>query len=242
MALIKCEDVSIGYEGQTVVRDLNFHIDSGDYLCIVGENGSGKTTFIKLLCRFYKPTRGRITLGGVDISEIDETEYNHIIAAVFQDFQNLPFTVRENITLGKDVLTEIPESGEWIGALPDGLDTYVGRVYEASGVELSGGEGQKLAILRAIHKNTPILILDEPTASLDPIAESEIYDRYFEIAKNKTTIFVSHRLASSMIADRIAVFSQGEIIGCDTHDELLMSCPMYAEMFRLQKRGYSDLR
>lgn len=238
------ENVWFAYPGSDkyVLRNINITIKSGEKLSVVGMNGAGKSTFIKLLCRFYKPTRGRITLGGVDISEIDETEYNHIIAAVFQDFQNLPFTVRENITLGKDVLTEIPESGEWIGALPDGLDTYVGRVYEASGVELSGGEGQKLEILRAIHKNTPILILDEPTASLDPIAESEIYDRYFEIAKNKTTIFVSHRLASSMIADRIAVFSQGEIIGCDTHDELLVSCPMYAEMFRLQKRGYSDLR
>ncbi len=236
------DDVWFAYPGSErfVLKNVNITIKEGEKLSVVGMNGAGKSTFIKLICRFYTPTRGRITMGGVDIRDIDEKEYNRMIAAVFQDFQNMPFTIRENITLGKDEISGTPESGEWINKLPHGIDTYVTRIFDEDGFELSGGEGQKLAILRAVHKNPSILILDEPTAALDPAAENEIYERYFEIAEGKTSIFVSHRLASSTMADRIAVFADGGIIACGPHKELIESCPVYERMFGLQKRGFGE--
>lgn len=232
------ENVRFAYPGSErfVLKNVNITINEGERLSVVGMNGAGKSTFIKLLCRFYSPVRGRITIGGVDINDIEEKEYYRMIAAVFQNFQNLPFTIRENITLGKDEV-KASESSEWISELPHGIDTYVTRIFDPEGVELSGGEGQKLAILRAIHKNALILILDEPTAALDPATENEIYEKYFDIAKGKTSIFVSHRLASSTIADRIAVFEDGEIIACAPHRELIESCPEYERMFRLQKQS-----
>ena len=142
--------------------------------------------------------------------------------------------------MGKDGMISFSSLGDWIDRLPAGKETYVTRNFDSNGVELSGGEGQKLAILRAVNKNTPILILDEPTASLDPIAECEIYNQYFDIAKKKTTIFISHRLASATIADRVILFENGEITGYGSHSELLISCETYAKMFALQKDGLKN--
>ena len=234
------EDVWFAYPNtdKFVLKNINIRIAEGEKLSVVGQNGAGKTTFIKLICRFYRPTRGRITLGGVDIHDIDKKDYSRLISAVFQDFCNFPFSVRENITMGNTGSVSVFTLGKWIDRLPLGLETYVTRNFSLEGVELSGGEGQKLALLRAMNKNTPILILDEPTASLDPLTESEIYDEYFNIAKNKTTIFISHRLASSTIADHIVLFEDGQIIGYGSHEQLMKDCDTYARMFELQRQGY----
>lgn len=230
-----------------VLDCINIRITPGEKLSIVGQNGAGKSTFIKLLCKFYKPTSGFITIGGVDIWKIENNEYNQLISAVFQDYQNFSFTIGENVSMGQsngaitEIINDIGLRG-LLDKLPDGIDTYLTRKFDANGVELSGGEEQKLAISRAVYKNTPILILDEPTASLDPKAESEIYDSFFDVARDKTTIFISHRFASSTVADKIAVFEDGKIVEYGTHIQLMHKNKKYAEMFNMQKESYVDER
>lgn len=234
------EDVWFAYPNTDdfVLKNINIRIAQGEKISVVGQNGAGKTTFIKLLCRFYRPTRGKITIGGADIHDLEENTYRRLISAVFQDFQNFPFTVEENITMGREVNLSVSSLGGWIEGLPAGIKTYVTRNLAPDGVELSGGEGQKLAILRALNKKTPILILDEPTASLDPMAECEIYDEYFEIAKEKTTIFVSHRLASSTVSDHVVLFENGQITEYGSHAELMEMNGKYARLFNLQADKY----
>ena len=239
------ENVSFRYPNTEtfVLKNINIRIPTGETLSVVGKNGAGKSTFIKLICRFYRPTEGRITVGGVDIHEIGDAEYNALISAVFQDYQNFSLTLRENVLLGKQEedlagLMEDVGLSDLVSRLPNGMDTYLLRRFDSDGVELSGGEGQKLAIARAVYKNAPILILDEPTAALDPKAESEIYERYFNIAKNKTTIFISHRLASTTFTDKIALFDNGEILEYGTHEELMRQNAMYATLFRIQSSAY----
>ncbi|MBR6050012.1 MAG: ABC transporter ATP-binding protein [Clostridia bacterium] len=241
------ENVSFKYPNteKYVLENINIRIPAGEKLSVVGKNGAGKSTFIKLLCRFYKPTKGRITIGGVDIENIGDEEYNKLIAAVFQDYQNLAFTIGENVSMGRaknnvELLLCDIGLGTLISRLPNGADTYLTRSFDSNGVELSGGEGQKLAIARAVYKNSPILILDEPTAALDPKAESEIYDSYFRIAAKKTTIFISHRLSSSTVADKIALFENGKIMEYGTHTELMKNDGEYARMFDLQKKAYAE--
>ena len=241
------ENVSFKYPNteKYVLENINIRIPAGEKLSVVGKNGAGKSTFINLLCRFYKPTKGRITIGGVDIENIGDEEYNKLIAAVFQDYQNLAFTIGENVSMGRaknnvELLLCDIGLGTLINRLPNGADTYLTRSFDSNGVELSGGEGQKLAIARAVYKNSPILILDEPTAALDPKAESEIYDSYFRIAAKKTTIFISHRLSSSTVADKIALFENGKIMEYGTHTELMKNDGEYARMFGLQKKAYAE--
>ena len=241
------ENVSFKYPNteKYVLENINIRIPAGEKLSIVGKNGAGKSTFIKLLCRFYKPTEGRITIGGVDIESIGDEEYNKLIAAVFQDYQNLAFTIRENVSMGRaennieQLLSDIGLD-TLISRLPNGVDTYLTSSFDSDGVELSGGEGQKLAIARTVYKNSPIIILDEPTASLDPKAESEIYDSYFSIAAKKTTIFISHRMSSSTVADKIALFDNGHIAEYGTHAELYTKGGLYTEMFDKQAQFYRD--
>lgn len=239
------ENVSFAYPNteRKVLKDINICIPFGEKLSIVGQNGAGKSTFIKLLCKFYRPISGKITIGGKDIWQIENDEYVKIISAVFQDYENFSFTLGENVSMGQNdeqvmnILKDVG-LGKLIAKLPNGADTYLSRSFEENGIELSGGEGQKLAIARAVYRNTSILILDEPTASLDPKAESEVYDSFFKIAKSKTTIFISHRLASSTRADKIAVFEGGKIIEYGTHDKLIEQNNKYAEMFNMQKKSY----
>ena len=238
------DNVSFAYPNTEhfVLNCINIRITEGEKLSVVGQNGAGKSTFIKLLCKFYKPTSGKITIGGVDIWEINNDEYNKLISAVFQDYQNFSFTLGENVSMGQsvaqvnDILNDIG-LGKLLDKLPFGVDTYLSRIFDTNGVELSGGEGQKLAIARAVYKKTPILILDEPTASLDPKAESEIYDSFFKVARDKTTIFISHRLASSTSADKIAVFENGNIVEYGTHMQLINENKKYATMFNLQRES-----
>lgn len=243
------KDVSFTYPDtdKQILDNVNIKISNGEKLVIVGENGAGKSTFIKLLCKFYRPTDGKITLNGADIWDIPNEAYYKIISAVFQDFANLSFTFEENISMNEN--GEMEKIAEIIGGvglkeriseLPDGYKTYLSKNFDPGGIEFSGGQAQKIAIARAIYKDTPVLILDEPTANLDPKAESEIYADFFGMAKDKTTIFISHRLAASTIADNIAVFSGGKIAEYGPHDDLTARCGIYAEMYHKQSRQYIE--
>lgn len=247
---IRFEHVYFSYPGSAAycLEDVNIEIESGEKLAVVGASGAGKSTFVKLLCRFYRPTEGRITVGGVDIWEISGEAYAKVISAVFQDYVNFSFTLEENVTM----CGSAPEDKTWfaltqaglserVRSLPKGLHTFLSKKFDRQGIELSGGEGQKLAIARALYKNTPIVILDEPTASLDPKAENEIYETFFRAAENRTSVFISHRLAASTKADRIAVFMEGRIKECGTHGQLMEKGGLYADMFRKQGQAYSNV-
>jgi ABC-type multidrug transport system fused ATPase/permease subunit len=242
---INFSDVWFKYPGcdSYVLRNINIKISDREKLVIVGYNGSGKSTFIKLLCKFYRPSSGKITLNGKDIWEIPNEQYYGILGAVFQDFALLAFTISENITMSENdenISVVIEKSGlsEFIANLQDGQKTYISKKYSSKGIELSGGQGQKIALARALYKNAPVLILDEPTANLDVKAESELYENFMKTAFDKTAIFISHRLAASQIADHIAVFSNGEIVEYGTHKELIAKNGLYAEMFEKQRKPY----
>ena len=242
---INFSDVWFKYPGCDcyVLRNINIKISDREKLVIVGYNGSGKSTFIKLLCKFYRPSSGKITLNGKDIWEIPNEQYYRILGAVFQDFALLAFTISENITMSENdenISDVLEKSGlsEFIANLNDGEKTYISKKYSSKGIELSGGQGQKIALARALYKNAPVLILDEPTASLDVKAESELYENFMKTAFDKTAIFISHRLAASQIADHIAVFSNGEIVEYGTHKELIAKNGLYAEMFEKQRKPY----
>lgn len=241
------ENVSFAYPGaeKYCIENVSIKIPENEKLAVVGENGAGKSTFIKLLCKFYRPSKGRITVGGMDIWDISNEAYAEILSAVFQDYVNFAFTIGENVAMcervpEKETLSVLEQVGllKKISRLPHGIHSFLSKKFDREGTELSGGEGQKLAISRALYKNTPVVILDEPTASLDPQAENEIYENFFYMAKNRTAIFISHRLAASTKADHIAVFAGGKIVEYGTHGELLESNGLYADMFRKQGQVY----
>lgn len=228
-----------------VLKDINIKINNNEKLVIVGLNGAGKSTFIKLLCKFYRPTQGKITINGIDIWNIPNNQYYDLISAVFQDYANFAFSIKENVSMTEDVndglvLDTIEKVGllEKIRSLPKKLDTFLTRQFDNDGIELSGGQSQKLSIARAIYKNPKILILDEPTANLDPKAESEIYRNFFDLSKDKLTIFISHRLTASTIADNIAVFVDGEIVEYGNHNKLMDMYGTYYDMYEKQRKNY----
>lgn len=235
-----------------VLENINIKIKSGEHLSVVGLNGAGKTTFIKLLCRLYDVTSGQILVDGIDIKEYSEEEYKKLFAVLFQDFKLFAFAYRENITLEKSEYPlgelqkeEILEILEKTGMKTDvekmkkGLETPVFKSYEKDGTELSGGQQQKTAISRALYRDAPIVILDEPTAALDPIAEFEIYRQFNELVGGKTAVYISHRLSSCRFCDRIAVFADHTIKEYGTHDELVkMPDGLYARMFYEQAKYY----
>ncbi|MBE6574818.1 MAG: ABC transporter ATP-binding protein [Ruminococcaceae bacterium] len=243
------ENVSFTYPGsdKPVLEHLNLTVRRGEKLMIVGPNGSGKTTLIKLLCRLYRPTAGRITLGGADIWQIPADAYFRVVAAVFQDYQNFAFSLAENISMsesGEDnriqgILGALGLT-EFIRNLPRGTDTPLTRQFSADGVELSGGQDQKIAIARTLYRDTPVMVLDEPTASLDPLAESEIYGDFARMTEGKTAIFISHRLAAATLAQRILVLEGGRVTECGSHGELMRKNGTYAEMYRAQSRAYLE--
>ena len=244
---IEFQNVSFKYPNtdRYVLCNVNIKIKSGERLSVVGYNGAGKSTFIKLICRLYNPTEGRILIGGVDISTIDLADYRELLSVVFQDFQILWLTIRDNIVMNReydkvrlDDAIEKSGLGERIALLENGVETELWRLFDESGVELSGGEGQKVACARAYYKDAPVVILDEPTASLDPIAETRLYERFNNIIGNKTSIYISHRLASVKFCDSIAVFADGELVERGTHRELMDADGAYAEMFRKQAHYY----
>ena len=245
---IEFRNVSFRYPStaRMVLKNVSLKIKPHETLSIVGLNGAGKTTFVKLLCRLYEPTDGEILINGINIASIPYDKYYKLLSVVFQDFKLFPFTVRENIQLstkGNNVrlLESIDESGlsEKIGSLPEGVNTMVFKEFDENGIEFSGGEGQKMAIARAIYKNAPIVILDEPTSALDPIAEYEIYQHFNKLAKGKSTIFISHRLSSSKFTDNVAVFSDGILVEYGSHDKLMkIDGGIYRNMFNTQAQYY----
>ena len=229
-----------------VLRDINLTIKSGEHLSIVGLNGAGKTTFIKLLCRLYDVTEGEILVDGVNIKEYSEEEYRRLFAVVFQDFSLFAFSLRENIAFGEqaddaELERVLKLAGLWEDAekLPQGLDTMLYKSFDENGTDLSGGQRQKTAIARALYRNAPVVILDEPTAALDPVAEYEIYRQFNTLVGGKTAVYISHRLSSCKFCDRIVVFADDTIKENGTHDELVsQSGGIYAQMFAEQAKYY----
>lgn len=233
-----------------VLKNLSIKINAGERLAVVGMNGSGKTTMIKLLCRLYDTTSGNITLNGIDIKEFDYVEYLKLFAIVFQDFKLLAFPVGENIAGSEEYdeekvwkCLEMAGIKERVEEFPKKLKQSIYKLYEKDGIDVSGGEEQKLAIARALYKDAPFVILDEPTAALDPIAESEIYSKFNDIIGNKTTIYISHRLSSCRFCDRIIVFDNGNLIQEGTHNELLLNeNGRYFELWNAQANYYINHR
>ena len=227
---VEFRDVSFKYPGSSVwaLRHVNMKFKVGERMAVVGENGSGKTTFIKLLCRLYDPQEGAILLNGIDIRKYNYRDYMNLFSVVFQDFQLLAQPLGANVAGAQiydrpKVQQALVDAGfgDRLAKMSQGLDTMLYKEFAADGVDVSGGEAQKIAIARALYKNAPFIILDEPTAALDPIAEAEIYTKFNDIAGDKTAVYISHRLSSCKFCDEITVFDHGQVIQQGTHDALL---------------------
>ena len=247
---IEFRDVSFKYprSEEWVLRHVNMKVKIGDKLAIVGENGSGKTTFIKLLCRLYDPTEGKILLNGIDITRYRYDEYMGLFSVAFQDYSLFAFSIAQNVAASDKIDEQRVLSclnrvglGEKIANLPKGIHTNIGREYENDGVDFSGGEQQKIALARALYKDAPFMILDEPTAALDPIAEAEVYARFNDIASDKTSVFISHRLSSCKFCDEIAVFHKGHLVQLGSHDKLVADANgKYYELWNAQAQYYTE--
>jgi len=251
------EHVSFTYPGsdKEILTDISFRIHQGEKISVVGLNGAGKTTLIKLLCRLYRPTAGRILVNGRDIREYDYNSYVRQLAAVFQDYKLFDFTLRENIVAG-GARGEQPEANgsarvdqiirevglaEKIAELPHGLDSLYGKSYDEDGIELSGGQSQKVAIARALYKDASLVILDEPTSALDPLAEADIYQNFNQMVQNKTAIYISHRMSSSVFCDRILVLDGGRVADFDSHENLMRKGEsLYCKLFQAQAENYQE--
>lgn len=233
---------------QYALRHLSMTFKVGERLAVVGMNGSGKTTFIKLLCRLYDPTEGVILLNGIDIRKYRYDEYMDIFSVVFQDFKLFSLPLGQNVATAQhydaaraaDCLQKAGFSDR-LARMPKGLDTCLYKDLDEDGVTISGGEAQKIAIARALYKDAPFIVLDEPTAALDPVAEAEIYAKFNEIAGDKTAIYISHRLSSCKFCDEIAVFDHGEVVQQGTHEELLGEPDgKYYELWNAQAQYYTE--
>lgn len=245
--LVEFRNVSFRYpeSERYALRNLNVRLNIGECMALVGRNGSGKTTFVKLLCRLYDPTEGTILLNGVDISKYNVQEYRRLFSVVFQDFQIFSFSLGENIAgstcvdeeKAMDAIRRIGLEGLY-RKMPKGLHTMLNRDFSDSGMEISGGEAQKIAMARAIYKDAPFVILDEPTAALDPIAENEIYTGFHEIIGNKTALFISHRLSACRFAKEILVFEDGNVVQQGSHDTLVEKEGLYRKMWQAQAQYY----
>lgn len=246
---IELEHVSFTYPGSRVptLRDLNLAIRPGEKIALVGLNGAGKSTLVKLLCGLYRPTSGTIRVGGRPLSSFGREEYFSMIAAVFQDVKLLPLTIAQNVASdnGEDIDRQrvrqcLSLAGLWemVDGLPQKEDTPLGRGVLDDGIDLSGGERQKVWMARAFYKEASILILDEPTAALDPLAEQEIYEKYVEMSEGRTSLFISHRLASTRFCDRIWLMENGRITEQGSHEELMEKNGAYARLFAVQGKYY----
>ena len=242
-------NVSFKYPGaeQYALKNFSLKLRIGERMAIVGMNGSGKTTMIKLLCRLYDPEEGEILLNGVDIRKFDQKEYIKLFSVVFQDFQLLSMPLGQNVACAINVdedlaVKTLSQAGlaERLTQLPDGLDTFLYQDIKDDGVEISGGEAQKISIARALYKDAPFVLLDEPTASLDPLSEYEIYSRFDTMVKDKTAIYISHRLSSCRFCDDIAVLHDGRLVQRGSHEELLKDeTGKYYELWNAQAQYYT---
>ncbi|MGB8887870.1 MAG: ABC transporter ATP-binding protein [Candidatus Korobacteraceae bacterium] len=242
-------NVSFAYPGsqRRILKNLDFTLHPGERVALIGENGQGKTTIVKLITRLYDPTEGQILLDGVDLREYSLEDLYREIGVIFQDFMRYEMTARENVAVGRieeiDNLNEIVAAShksladEVVARLPGGYDQMLGRRFE-NGVDLSGGEWQKLALARAYLRDAQLLILDEPTASLDARSEYEVFERFAELTGSKMALFISHRFSTVRMADRIVVLAEGQIVEDGTHERLMALGGQYAEMFELQAASY----
>ena len=245
---IAFQDVSFRYPGTEnwVLRHVDMKFRVGDKLAIVGENGSGKTTFIKLLCRLYDPTEGRILLNGIDITRYRYEEYLSLFSVVFQDYRLFQFSLADIVASSLEWDEEKVRRclvqagfGDRLAQLEKGIHTGLGRDYENDGIDLSGGEAQKVALARALYKDAPFVVLDEPTAALDPIAEAAVYENFRNIVEHKTAVFISHRLSSCRFCDDIIVFDKGQLVQRGRHDVLAEQEGKYRQLWNAQAQYYT---
>ncbi|MFM1524140.1 MULTISPECIES: ABC transporter ATP-binding protein [Helcococcus] len=228
-----------------ILDDVSFKINKGEKISIVGLNNAGKSTIVKLICKFFTPDSGEILWNGVNIYDIEEESYIKQISAVFQDFKLFPYTIFENIMPHENNRDKAIKSLEQVNMLEavnkleKGIDTYLDKTLEENATNFSGGQNQKLAIARAINKGGSLMILDEPTAALDPIAESEIFEKFASLTENKTSIFISHRMSSSTFSDKVLLLDGGKIVGFDSHKNLMQGHNLYRELFEAQAQNYS---
>ncbi len=241
--------VTFRYEGeeQPVIRNLSLVLHPGENIALVGCNGAGKTTFVKLLCGFYDPTEGEILIDGVNRDRYTKSSWLKAFSGVFQEVGLFPLSLKENLVPQGQVQEELldrcleeADLKDAIGKLPEGLDSMLGKGVYESAVDFSGGETQKLMLARALYKQVPILVLDEPTAALDPLMESQLYEQYRHFSKERTTVFISHRLASTRFCDRILLLEEGRVAESGSHEELLGAGGRYASLFQLQGRYYRN--
>lgn len=248
--VIQFNDVSFKYPGQDhyALRHINLKISTGNSICIVGENGAGKTTLIKLLLRFYHVTEGTITLNGINIWDYEYEHYLQCFSVLFQDFKLFATSIKENVVLDSkynDADARLRCAFELSGVnkilenkkIDDTASVY--KIFDSDGIEFSGGESQKIAFARTLYRNTPIILLDEPSSALDPISESEMIQKFADISKDKLAIFISHRLTSAKICNRILVFQNGEIVEDGSHDKLMNEDKIYASLYRMQSELYN---
>lgn len=246
---IEFKNISFKYpdSDKYIFKDFSLVINPGERLALVGINGSGKTTLIKLLTRLYKPNKGEIKINGININEFERDQYLDLISVVFQDVNIFPFNIRENISFSHESNNDeklnrvINQAGlgDKVSSLEKGLDTNMLKILDERGIELSGGENQKLAIARALYKNGKILIMDEPTANLDALAEHKIYESFDRLVSKRTAIYISHRLSSTRFSDNIAVFKDGQIVEYGNHEKLIKDKnSLYAHMYNTQAKYY----
>lgn len=244
-------NVCFRYAGakQDALHHLNLTFSAGERLAVVGLNGAGKTTFVKLLLRLYDPTEGEILLNGTDIRMFDRNAYYRLFSPVFQNVELFAFPMAENVSMLPPEMTDREKSRECLiqaglsdklAGLKDGVDTELLKIIHDDGIDLSGGEKQKLALARALYKNAPVIVLDEPTAALDALAEYNLYCNFDKIISNKSAVYISHRLSSTRFCHHIAMFQNGEMVEYGTHEELLAKEGAYAEMFRIQSQYYKE--
>lgn len=246
---IEFKDISFAYpqSDKTVLNNISFKVSKGENIAIVGENGAGKTTLIKLLCGLYETDKGEIIINSKSSSEFEKGEYFSLFSPVFQDYSFLPLTVAQNIAASLDfdkekVISSLKSAGIYdkIKSLPNGINTKMIKEINKDAEDFSGGEKQKLLLAKAVFKNAPVLILDEPTAALDPIAENELYLKYNELTKGKISFFISHRLSSTRFCDKIFFISDGKIAESGTHEELMALKGKYYRMYQLQSYYYQQ--
>ena len=246
---IELDHVSFSYDGENKVLDnVSLKVKPGEKIAVVGSNGAGKTTLIKLICGLLHPTSGRILIDGVSVSAVDQEDCSNAISAVFQDSALLPMSIKRNIVMNDEKPREdrlervvtLVGLEEKIASLEMGMDTPLVKHITENGTEFSGGEVQKLLLARAIYKDSPILILDEPTAAMDAMAEQNVYLKYNQLSKDKTAFFISHRLSSTRFCDRIILIDGGGIREAGTHDELMEKGGLYHDMYMIQSKYYRE--
>lgn len=236
-----------GTSGEMVLEHFNLTIAPGEKLALVGVNGAGKTTLVKLLCGLYQPDRGRVLINGRSRKEMTPGEWYRMLSVVFQEQLILPITIAENLSLQRREETD--DERAWAALEKAGLsetfarqkltlDTFMEKTISRRGIEFSGGQQQRLMLARALYKDAPLLVLDEPTAALDPIAESEVYESYLRHSEGKTAVFISHRLASTRFSDRIILLDRGRIQEEGTHEQLMELGGAYAHMYQVQSSYY----